>query len=191
VRGRWSGKQQVEAGNLPGDEPIIGWPAGADGAQPNAALAKKTPPWRAISANPVAQRDAGSAAPSLKIALALEAARNSGFHAQPGVAIRDAKSILNINSSCADVRRAVEKQPRPTACHAVKWKTNAHHTKEERTNIMAQNDELMAMYLAAQLAFFERNYALAESMVRAAAEEGHPNSQCMLGLLYELGRGVP
>ena len=35
------------------------------------------------------------------------------------------------------------------------------------------------------------NYEVAESILRAAAERGHPNSQCMLGLLYELGRGVP
>jgi TPR repeat protein len=55
---------------------------------------------------------------------------------------------------------------------------------------MATN-ELMTMYLAAQQAFRERNYAIAESILRAGAERGHPNSQCMLGLLYERGRGVP
>jgi hypothetical protein len=47
------------------------------------------------------------------------------------------------------------------------------------------------MYHAAQLAFAERNYVMAESLLRAADERGHPNSQCMLGLLYELGRAVP
>ena len=52
-------------------------------------------------------------------------------------------------------------------------------------------NELMTMYHAAQFAFFEGNYEIAESILRAAAGRGHPNSQCMLGLLYELGRGVP
>jgi uncharacterized protein len=50
--------------------------------------------------------------------------------------------------------------------------------------------ELMMMHHAGQLAFVERNYAVAESILRAAAERGHPHSQCWLGLLYELGRGV-
>ena len=52
-------------------------------------------------------------------------------------------------------------------------------------------DELMTMYHAAQFAFGERNYEVAASILRAAAGRGHPDSQCMLGLLYELGRGVP
>jgi hypothetical protein len=129
VRGRWSGKQQIEAGYSPGDAPVVGLPAGADGAQPNAALARNIPHSWAIRANPVGQCHAGSAASSREKRLALEAARNSGFRAQPRVAIRDAKSI-HLNSSCVDARRALEKSAATTRA-TVEWKTNAHPTEVE------------------------------------------------------------
>lgn len=51
--------------------------------------------------------------------------------------------------------------------------------------------DYMTTYLGAQYAYFERDFPLAERMLRAGAEGGHAPSQCMLGLLHELGTGVP
>jgi TPR repeat protein len=46
-------------------------------------------------------------------------------------------------------------------------------------------------FRAGQSAFFEGNYAVAESILRVGAEQGHSHSQCMFGLLHELGAGAP
>ena len=53
-----------------------------------------------------------------------------------------------------------------------------------------ETSELMTMFHAAQYAFTEGEYIIAESILREGAEKGHPHAQCMLGLMYELGRAV-
>jgi hypothetical protein len=94
-------KQQIKPVFSLGDEPGIGLPAGADRAEPDAARVKTLRPSRAVSANSVAECDAGPAAPPRQTRLGLETPRNSVF------------SWRQVNPKhpqyCIDVCRAIEK----------------------------------------------------------------------------------
>jgi TPR repeat protein len=66
-----------------------------------------------------------------------------------------------------------------------------HRNVKKQEEPMDENDQMTRYRAAEYVLDVERDYVVAERILRINVEEGHAKSQCLFGLMHERGWGVP